>query len=531
MTYQPTLKRVRRLVLTLVAAAAVSACGDGYVAPIAPGTGSSGGFEGTPTDPGTGGGSGPGSGSIGSSSQYVQQCSVSNPYRNDAEVTPGAGSLSVEKQWVRAYLNEAYLWYGQIPTISSTLPAYSSDTSSGFYPSIDAWFRDLTVNALADDRFSFTYPTKLWNQLSQSGVSLGYGIDFTSLSASPPREFRVALVDPSSPAASVGVLRGDTVMSIDGVSINDNTSAGIDVLNEGLSPSAAGSHTFVFSRNGVARSPVVLTATDFAMNPVPQQQVLDVNGAKVGYILFNDHILTAENRLANAFASLQSQGVSDLVLDLRYNRGGYLLIASQVGYMVAGAARTQGKTFERLRFNDKRTADNQSSNANYLFETTLCLPDQNFTCTALGTPLPSLGLGRVYVLSGPDTCSASEAIINGLRGVDVEVIMIGGTTCGKPFGFTARDNCGISYFPIEFQGVNAKGFGDYVNGFTANCQADDDFDHLLGDPAERLLAAALSHRATGTCPTSGLAKQSAPAGRLTPKPERSMKVLFPRTAQ
>ena len=60
------------------------------------------------------------------------------------------------------------------------------------------------------------------------------------------------------------------------------------------------------------------------------------------------------------------------------------------------------------------------------------------------------------VLTGPDTCSASESVINGLRGVDVEVNLIGGPTCGKPYGFYPQDNCGTTYFAIQFQGVNAR---------------------------------------------------------------------------
>ena len=75
----------------------------------------------------------------------------------------------------------------------------------------------------------------------------------------------------------------------------------------------------------------------------------------------------------------------------------------------------------------------------------------------------------MYVLSSNLTCSSSESIINGLRGVDVQVVVVGQTTCGKPYGFHRRDNCGFAYFPIEFKGANAKGFGDYINGFTPTC--------------------------------------------------------------
>ena len=125
-----------------------------------------------------------------------------------------------------------------------------------------------------------------------------------------------------------------------------------------------------------------------------------------------------------------------------------------------------------------------------------------------GTALPSLGLSRVYVLTGPGTCSASEAILNGLAGVNVQVFQIGATTCGKPYGFYPADNCGTTYFSIQFRGVNAKGYGDYADGFTPGatttagfpgCSVSDDFGHALGDAAEARLATALSYRASGSC--------------------------------
>ena len=115
------------------------------------------------------------------------------------------------------------------------------------------------------------------------------------------------------------------------------------------------------------------------------------------------------------------------------------------------------------------------------------------------------------MLAQHGTCSASEALINGLRGVDVEVVLIGGTTCGKPYGFTAKDNCGYSYFPIEFVGVNNKGFGDYADGFVPagsgatgvkGCQVADDLDRPLGDTGEGMLAAAMQYRLDGTCPAA-----------------------------
>src|SRR5262249_53344810 len=133
------------------------------------------------------------------------------------------------------------------------------------------------------------------------------------------------------------------------------------------------------------------------------------------------------------------------------------------------------------------------------------------------------------------TCSASESIINGLRGVDVSVIEVGGTTCGKPYGFYPQDNCGTTYFSIEFQGVNAKNFGDYPDGFSPTnatgtvgvtipgCAVADDFTHALGDPREARLSAALGYRGNQSCPaasasvTGSVAPGLAAADGLAPK--------------
>ena len=89
------------------------------------------------------------------------------------------------------------------------------------------------------------------------------------------------------------------------------------------------------------------------------------------------------------------------------------------------------------------------------------------------------------------TCSASESFINGLRGIDVEVELIGNTTCGKPYGFYPQDNCGLTYAAMELEGVNAKGAGGYSDGMAPQCVANDDLSQPLGDPAEGMLSVVL----------------------------------------
>lgn len=447
---------------------------------------------------GGGGSSGGGGGGAADlrTATWAQQCSVNNPYRADASGAITTGSLRTEKNWVRAHVDEAYLWYDEVPGVDADLAAYSTDTAAGFYTAIDGYFEALKVTS--KDRFSFTYPTKAWDTLFQSGQMVGDGIQWHYDSPTPPRHMRVVYVEPGSPAATAGVQRGDTLLSVNGVSADDATVAGVAVLNEALFGSTTTAYSYVFSRAGVMQgAKSIAKIASLVTDPVPQTSVLTAgDGSKVGYLLFNDHIATAEGKLATAIATLQAQNVSDLVLDLRYNGGGYLYIASELAYMIAGPARTGGKAFQTLRFNRKRSAENETT--------------PFYNTSTQSQALPALGLSRVYVLTGPGTCSASEAIINGLEGVDVTVHRIGATSCGKPYGFYATDNCGISYFPIEFQGVNAKSFGDYAGGFTPNCTVADDLEHALGDVAEARLAAALTLRATGACP-AGTASAAARA--------------------
>jgi carboxyl-terminal processing protease len=195
--------------------------------------------------------------------------------------------------------------------------------------------------------------------------------------------------------------------------------------------------------------------------------------------------------------------------------------------MIAGPANTNGKFFERVNYNNRDPFDQSLSERT----TDFLNVSQGFSGPK-GQTLPTLGLNRVFVLTSGDTCSASEAIINGLRGAGVAVNLVGGTTCGKPYGFYPQDNCGTTYFAIQFQGVNFLGFGDYADGFTPTCVVADDFSHELGDPAENQLEVALGLRNTGACtaPTSaraqtlGLVRSPASGPVLKRTPGREIRI-------
>ncbi|MCA3219884.1 MAG: peptidase S41 [Burkholderiales bacterium] len=486
---KPAMLRASLTVTLFAAVALLSGCGGG-------GGGGSSAPAPAPTPPPAA--------TLPASNTLAQQCAPTNPLAAAANRT---ASLDQEKRWLRSYIDEAYLWYREVPTVDAASPAFSN--TSNVPASMDAYFKALLTPALTSsgkrkDQFSFTFPTAEWNALSQSGTAAGFGVEWVLGSSTPPRNIRIAYVDPNTPAAANNLARGVTLVSVNGVSADDGTQAGVATLNNALfSPTLNTNYTFVLN-NGTGTVTVQMTAQQVTKRPVLVSQVLDApGGGKVGYIVFNDHITPAEGQLVTAFQQMAQAGVNDLVLDLRYNGGGFLYIASQVGYMIAGATRTSNKVFERLQFNDKRVADNNDSNNRLpFFSATSGFANSG---TTANTPLPTLNLARVFVLTGSSSCSASESIINALQGVDVQVIRIGRTTCGKPFGFTAKDNCGISYFPIEFQGVNDKGFGEFADGFTPTCVVADDLSRALGNPAEGMLAAALSYRSTGSCPQAAVA--------------------------
>ena len=243
-------------------------------------------------------------------------------------------------------------------------------------------------------------------------------------------------------------------------------------------------------------------------------------GRKVGYILFNNHNEGAQDALIDAFESLRAGAVNDLVLDMRYNSGGFLYVAQAAASMVTGP-QSEGKVFEQLHYSAKRQADTAASA--FVFSSKVQTPE---TVYARGYPLPQLSLPRLYVLTSSQTCSASESVINSLRGIDVDVVLVGGTTCGKPYGFHRQDNCGLAFFAIEFQGYNAKNFGDYIGGIRATCPVADNANSLLGSNDEPLLAAALHHMDTGSC-AAAAPRQSVISQRL-PGSARENVPLAPR---
>lgn len=442
------------------------------------------------------------------SNNFAQQCQALN-----------------EKHWLRSWSNETYLWYDEIidrdPALSASVADYFALLKT----------EKITQSGANKDNFHSSLPTKEWEAQSQSGVTFGYGFKLKVISTTAPRQAVISYTEPNTPASNANLSRGFEVLEVNGIDfINASTQEEVDELNASLSPRETGKTTN-FTFKDIATSQVrEVTLTSQSITSQPVTNVTTLANGSVGYFQFNSHNAIAEKPLYDAFNTLKANNVSDLIIDIRYNGGGFLQMASQVGYMIAGAANTNNKIFERTIFNDQHPTFNPITGQR--------LEPVMFTDEFVGfadnpelppgTSLPALNLERVYLLTTSSTCSASEAIINGLQGIDIEVIQIGAGTCGKPYGFYPTDNCDTTYFSIQFTGENNKGFGEYADGFapqnTINnarlpvrvkgCAVADDFSKQLGDPEEALLATALNYRETGSCPapTSIASKQGfAPA--------------------
>jgi hypothetical protein len=365
------------------------------------------------------------------------------------------------------------------------------------------------------DRFHWSLTKEEYEQYT-NGISVDYGISWSRVANSRPRSYVVYDVEPQSPAGKAGIRRGDRLMKVDGIDFING--ADVTGINNGVFPQDAVQHTLELQR-GTSTLAFALQAGQYATTPVRDAKVINDNGTKVAYLYFDSFIAKSEDALITAFNDFKTQGAKELIIDMRYNGGGLLFISSQLAYMIAGPSASSGKTFNRQVFNDKRSSENYSYDflpyaltASYYYDYT--------------RPLPSLDLKRVTLLVGQGTASASEAVINSLKGIDVGVDLIGSTTYGKPYGFTPQGNCGRYYYAVEFKGENHKGFSAFDTGFAPSCSVKDDLNFQLGDVSEPRLAEALQYIKSRQCTTAPVASIKAMGS-----PERLPDVVDPKRAR
>ncbi|HNT40357.1 MAG TPA: S41 family peptidase [Rubrivivax sp.] len=398
---------------------------------------------------------------------------------DDAPAGPAVCSVGEHRAWLADYMDEWYFWYRLAPRPD---PDAYADVESYFQARLYAGGEA----AFPADRWSRSESTESFNRFYGDGATLGYGVAVAGLEVEgqPARPLFVRHVEPRSPAAAQGIRRGDEVLAIDGRSAAERVASGDFAA---LSALAVGDRlTLQLRRSGQVRS-VTLAAAIFALTPVEEARIYSTPGSRrIGVVVVKDMIPQALDPLASVFTRLRDEGVDDVVLDLRYNGGGLVSTGAMLASHVAGT-RGEGRTYATLLYNDRRAGNNQT----FAFE----------------RPAAALTLPRVFVLVGRRTCSAAEQVINGLRGIGIDVIAIGETSCGKPVGSLPASACGRTYSVVNFESVNARFEGRYFDGFDATCAVAEDFTEEQASTFDPLVVAAAHFADQGVCPpATGVAK-------------------------
>jgi C-terminal peptidase prc len=398
-----------------------------------------------------------------------------------AQVNFGQCTPTAKNVFVRNTMADIYLWYQHLPAAD---PA-RYDTPEAYlealrYLPLDASFSYVADRAATEAFFS-----------SSEYAGFGFSSWFTG-----PLELRVSQVYDGSPAAEAGLRRGDRIVEINGRSLPDLLRTG-DVETIYGPPDAGVPGEIVIQRDG-QRQRVSMVKRVVVIPTVSNTTVLDVGGRRIGYLFFRNFVEPSFDALAQAFATLRAGGVTEVVLDLRYNGGGLVDVAQYLASLVGGT-RTVGQVFAEYFHNDK----NAFRNRVLRFE----------------AQSGALTLDRLVVITTQASASASELVINALRPF-MPVVIVGDSTYGKPVGQYSVPFCDKILAPVSFQLRNANGEGDFFNGLPADCAAPDDLDHPIGDAMEGSLREALTVIRTGACSApSPSAEERIRARRATPVPK------------
>ena len=436
-----------------------------------------------------------------------------------ATPTPTAStgcSLRERQDWAAAQLQEWYLFPETLPT---GLNPASYSTVSDYIDALTA-----TARSQRRDRY-FTYLTSIASEDAyySSGSSAGFGFRLSTNAAQ--RRVFIAESFEGSPALNAGIDRGAEILAVgtsadDLRSVNDIIAAsGTGGVTTALGPNSAGLTRVLRISDGAGTRTLTLAKADYTLTPVSSRygaKIIEDGGKRYGYVNLRTFISTADPALRQAFLNFRNAGITQVVVDLRYNGGGLVSIAELVGDLL-GRDRSGGDVFSYTTFRPEKSANNK-------------------TRTFAAQP-QSIAPTRLAFIGTGSTASASELVINAMIPyLHANAGLIGTNTYGKPVGQIALDKpaCDDRLRVIAFATQNASRQGAYYDGLAttveASCQAGDDVTHPLGDPQEASTRAALDFLAGKACAPIGSAALSQSA-RQAGEPRELLIPDRPDTAQ
>lgn len=350
-----------------------------------------------------------------------------------------------------------------------------------------------------DDRFSFYNEDYRELTNSLAGISKSNGLEFGLVRFQDSEELFgvVRYIIPNSNAATTTIKRGDLFTGVDGQTLT---------LSNYLQLLYTGNDTYTlnmanFENGEIAPNDEEVTLTKeeaLAENPILISKSFEIGGENIGYIMYNQFTNEYDDQLYNAVKALKSAGITNLVMDLRYNPGGSVNTTRLLASMIYGT--NTEDVFLRKRYNDKLQEQFNDSQLEVYFADKVG-----------GETINSLGFSKLYVLTSASSASASELLINSLEPY-IDVIQIGDVTRGKnEFSTTLVDDRDNSYLytpsrvnkinpnnqwaiqPLIGRNENADGFSDFTSGLQPDIFLKEDYTNLgiLGDQNEPLLARAI----------------------------------------
>ena len=403
-------------------------------------------------------------------------------------------------------LNLYYLWQADVPNLSDTRFANQKDLNTFLtgYPKPETLFESLLYKpeslfpepGQAVDRFSWIVDDYLELEGALQGTTNNNGVEFgLSYKSSGSTEIIgwVRYIIPNSNASTKDIKRGDVFYGVNGTQLTvSNYQALLFGSNNDYTLNLADINGGAFTPNG---KNIALTKTVLDENPILVNKVIVSGSHKIGYLMYNGFYANYDTQLNDAFGALKLQGITDLVLDLRYNGGGSVQTSARLASMITGTF--TGQVFAKQQWNAKIESYFAANDPESL---------KNLFTDKIGTTaINSVGMTKIYILTSKGTASASELVINGLKPY-ITVVQIGDITTGKNVGSVTlydsptygkenrNPNHRYAMQPIVLKIVNSAGFGDYQSGLVPNFELKETVSTLgvLGSPTEPLLSLAIS---------------------------------------
>ena len=406
-------------------------------------------------------------------------------------------------EFIWTALNDYYLWQEEVPSLADEIKPIGSTRYRELikpYPEPESFFESLKYE---QDKYSLIRSNYEDIENSIKGIDANNGLKFI-LSRYGSGENILGVVThilEESDAAGKDIKRGDIFTSVDGQNLNLNNYRELlfgDNLNYTLN--MADLNNNLLSPNG---KNVSLTKTEnFQSNPIQISKIINTGSSKIGYLMYNQFAEGFDDDLNNVFSSFKAEQINDLILDLRYNGGGLVRSAVNLAGMITG--QFNGEVFAKYLWNKKLMTYFNSDLERFSSQLEI-----NFSeSLADGTPINSLNLSRVYIITSGRSASSSELVINGLSPY-INVIQVGDNTYGKNVGGPAAlydyiDNDGTKHpnhtyaiYCMTFYSANSNDFYDYADGLAPQeeLKLKEDLANMgtLGENSDPLLALTIQH--------------------------------------